>query len=362
MDNPVYKLLIVEDDLGIAQAIQTQASMWNFDVRIVENFRDVTGEVTSFSPHIILLDITLPFFNGYHWCSEIRKFSRVPIIFISSAADNMNIIMAMNLGADDFVAKPSITFAITFFFYNFPLEALTYPTLLCVCFGLFFFIWDFSKTKALHTRLMELSNLTELSVDMIRALPQSDSIENTDYQLLLSGLAEQILELKTAQSTRLTDMIDYYTVWVHQIKTPISSMRLTLQNEDSLLARKLSCDLSHIEQYVEMVLAFLRLDSDSSDYVFKMHELDPLLRQSIRRFSSEFINRKLSLSYTPPSDESGTLQMITDDKWFCFVIEQLLSNALKYTRTGTISIFFSQPKVLCIKGYEILRHHPFPCA
>ena len=106
MDNPVYKLLIVEDDLGIAQAIQTQASMWNFDVRIVENFRDVTGEVTSFSPHIILLDITLPFFNGYHWCSEIRKFSRVPIIFISSAADNMNIIMAMNLGADDFVAKP----------------------------------------------------------------------------------------------------------------------------------------------------------------------------------------------------------------------------------------------------------------
>ena len=82
MDNPVYKLLIVEDDLGIAQAIQTQASIWNFDVRIVENFRDVTGEVTSFSPHIILLDITLPFFNGYHWCSEIRKFSRVPIILI----------------------------------------------------------------------------------------------------------------------------------------------------------------------------------------------------------------------------------------------------------------------------------------
>ena len=200
---------------------------------------------------------------------------------------------------------------------------------------------------------MELSNLTELSVDMIRALPQSDSIENTDYQLLLSGLAEQILELKTAQSTRLTDMIDYYTVWVHQIKTPISSMRLTLQNEDSLLARKLSCDLSHIEQYVEMVLAFLRLDFNSSDYVFKMHELDPLLRQSIRRFSSEFINRKLILSYTPPSDESGTLKMITDDKWFCFVIEQLLSNALKYTRAGTISIFFSQPKVLCIKDTGI---------
>ena len=102
MDNPVYKLLIVEDDLGIAQAIQTQASMWNFDVRIVENFRDVTGEVTSFSPHIILLDITLPLFNIIFIFFQLR----VPIIFISSAADNMNIIMAMNLGADDFVAKP----------------------------------------------------------------------------------------------------------------------------------------------------------------------------------------------------------------------------------------------------------------
>ena len=247
----------------------------------------------------------------------------------------------------------SIIFAITFFFYQFPLEAVFYPALLCVFFGILFFILDFAKTKALHKRLTELSNLTELSVDMIRALPPTDSIENIDYQLLLSGLAEQISDLKTTQSTRFTDMIDYYTVWVHQIKTPISSMRLTLQNEDSPLARKLSCDLSRIEQYVEMVLAFLRLDSDSSDYVFKMHELDPLLRQSIRRFSSEFIDRKLRLDYTPPSETTGTVRMITDDKWFCFVVEQLLSNALKYTRTGTISIFFSQPKVLCIRDTGI---------
>lgn len=247
----------------------------------------------------------------------------------------------------------SIIFAITFFFYQFPLAAVFYPALLCVCFGILFFILDFAKTKKLHTRLTELSHLTELSVDMIRALPPTVSIENTDYQLLLSGLAEQISDLKTAQSTRFTDMIDYYTVWVHQIKTPISFMRLTLQNEDSPLARKLSCDLSRIEQYVEMVLAFLRLDSNSSDYVFKMHELDPLLCQSIRRFSSEFIDRKLRLDYTPPSDTTGTTRMITDDKWFCFVIEQLLSNALKYTRTGTISIFFSQPKILCIRDTGI---------
>ena len=102
----MYRLLIVEDDFRIAEAIKEQAKMWDFDVRIVENFRDVLADHIAYQPHIILLDIVLPFFDGYHWCSEIRKISKVPIIFISSASDNMNIVMAMNMGADDFIAKP----------------------------------------------------------------------------------------------------------------------------------------------------------------------------------------------------------------------------------------------------------------
>ena len=102
----MYRLLIIEDDKGIAEAIKTQAEMWDLQVRYVENFRSIMIEFEEFDPHIILLDISLPFFNGYHWCSEIRKVSKVPIIFISSASDNMNMIMAMNMGADDFIAKP----------------------------------------------------------------------------------------------------------------------------------------------------------------------------------------------------------------------------------------------------------------
>lgn len=102
----MYRLLIVEDDKGIAEAIKTQAEIWDFSVRIAENFRNVMTDFANFDPHIVLLDITLPFFNGFHWCTEIRKVSRVPIIFISSAADNMNMVMAMNMGADDFIAKP----------------------------------------------------------------------------------------------------------------------------------------------------------------------------------------------------------------------------------------------------------------
>ncbi len=102
----MYRILIVEDDQGIAQAIETQAGMWGLQAKSVEQFRDIMPEFAQFAPHLVLLDIGLPFFNGYHWCAEIRKVSKVPIVFISSAADNMNIVMAMNMGADDFIVKP----------------------------------------------------------------------------------------------------------------------------------------------------------------------------------------------------------------------------------------------------------------
>ena len=102
----MQKIFIVEDDRGIAEAVASQAERWAFDVRIASDFRDVAGEVAQFQPHIVLMDIGLPCFSGYYWCSEIRKTSRVPIIFLSSAADNMNIVMAMNMGGDDFIAKP----------------------------------------------------------------------------------------------------------------------------------------------------------------------------------------------------------------------------------------------------------------
>lgn len=102
----MYKILIVEDDLLMAQTIQKEMAMWGHEADYVKDFRNVLTEFTAYDPHLVLMDITLPFYNGYHWCSEIRRISDVPIIFISSAADNMNIIMAVNMGGDDFVAKP----------------------------------------------------------------------------------------------------------------------------------------------------------------------------------------------------------------------------------------------------------------
>lgn len=102
----MYKLMIVEDDRGIAEAVKKQAESWGLEALAVSDFSGVMDEFARFEPQIVLLDISLPFYNGYHWCGEIRKVSKVPVIFISSASDNMNIIMAMNMGADDFIAKP----------------------------------------------------------------------------------------------------------------------------------------------------------------------------------------------------------------------------------------------------------------
>ena len=147
---------------------------------------------------------------------------------------------------------------------------------------------------------------------------------------------------------RYQTMIAYYTVWAHQIKTPIASMGLNLQNEDTPLSRQLSSDLTRIEQYVEMVLTFLRLDSDSTDYVIRAHSLDAIVRQAVRKFAGEFISRKLKLIYAPMD-----VTVITDEKWLSFVVEQVLSNALKYTPRGSIHICLEAPKIFCIRDTGI---------
>ena len=106
MPMKIYRILIVEDDRVIAKSIKQHIEAWGCSARTVRDFSDVMHEVAEFNPHLILMDIGLPFFDGYHWCSEIRKVSQVPVIFISSAADNMNIVMAVSMGGDDFIAKP----------------------------------------------------------------------------------------------------------------------------------------------------------------------------------------------------------------------------------------------------------------
>ena len=238
-----------------------------------------------------------------------------------------------------------VIFIFTFYLYHLPIEAVIYPFLICGLLGLIFILIDFIRFKNKH---LLLQNLLKSSVNLIDKLPEVSITEDSDYQNIIRLLCDEQNLLELNMNNKYDDMIEYYTVWVHQIKTPIASMRLSLQNEDSALSRKLSSDLFRIEQYVEMVLMYLRLNSESTDYVIKEYDIDTIIKQSIKRFSSEFIEKKISLIYEPIN-----YNVITDQKWLSFVIEQLLSNALKYTVSGFIKIYMTENKVLCMEDSGI---------
>ena len=129
------------------------------------------------------------------------------------------------------------------------------------------------------------------------------------------------------------DMMEYYTIWAHQIKTPIAAMHLLLREEDSPHSRALEEELQRVEQYVQMVLGYLRLDGDTTDFVLRRCDLDAIVRRAVRNYAGSFIRKKLSLDY-----QGAKIWVLTDEKWLLFVIEQVLSNALKYTRTGKVTI------------------------
>lgn len=245
----------------------------------------------------------------------------------------------------------AVIFGAVFAMYRLPVKAVLYPCAVCGVLGVLFMLIDFFRVKRQHA---ELERLLCLSWELIDGLPASDSIAGEDYNQLILSLKEQSAQLKAEFSEKYRDMTEYYTLWVHQIKTPIASMGLTLQNEDSPTARKLQGDLFRIEQYVEMVMAFLRLDSDTGDYVFKEHSVDTIVKQAVKSFSHEFIDRKIALEYEP-IDKT----VITDGKWLGFVLEQIISNALKYTREGSVKIYLEKPSVLCIEdtGIGIAPQH-----
>lgn len=234
----------------------------------------------------------------------------------------------------------ALIFAFTFRLYGFPLQAVAYPAALCALLGGLWCAADFAHTMRRHR---EMKKLCALPAAMLADLPKETGLIEQDYRQMILLLREQNRAAGQAMDARYRNMMDYYTVWAHQIKTPIASMRLSVQAEDSAFSRKVKGDLFRIEQYVDMVLAFLRMDADTTDYVIREHDLHAILTRCIKRFAGEFIARKLSLSYEPLH-----LQVVTDEKWLAFVIEQVLSNALKYTNEGGIRIYAEGEKTLCI--------------
>lgn len=154
-----------------------------------------------------------------------------------------------------------------------------------------------------------------------------------DYQEIIRIMDRQMSDVISEKDAAYSDMMDYYTIWVHQIKTPIAAIRLLLQSEPSGNGAELLDQLFRIEQYVDMVLQYLRLENMNEDLLIRKCSLDSIVKQAVRKYAKSFIRKKIRLDYRELDRE-----VLTDEKWLVFVVEQILSNALKYTREGTVSI------------------------
>lgn len=229
--------------------------------------------------------------------------------------------------------------------YALPLGALVYAALLCAAVYLPLLLTDFYR----HERRRRLYLGQDAASVCADSLPEPlEGVEGALQALLLDALASREAASSETEA-RCSERIGYYTIWAHQIKTPIAAMRLMLAGRDDADARALASELSRVERYVDMAMCYLRLDGGSTDYVFARVPLEPLVRGCARKFAPQFIAKRLRLRVDPLSGEA-----LTDEKWLAFVLEQLLSNAVKYTPAGgEVHIGLDAPLTLFVEDTGI---------
>ena len=216
-------------------------------------------------------------------------------------------------------------FSIMFYLYNLPLEALIYTGSFCFLASLIASFSDFVNYRESYKKLkfLEKNILNDLE-----DLPKSLDIRIDYYHKIIEKLYEELEKLTQENRQKNTDMVDYYSMWVHQIKTPIAAMNFLLDNEE-VDQKNLQQELFKIERYVEMVLTYIRLDSISSDYVITKINLDEVVKESVKKYATIFINKKIKLNYV-----SHETMVISDKKWLSFAFEQILGNSVKYSSNG----------------------------
>ena len=226
-------------------------------------------------------------------------------------------------------------FAAVFALYSLPVEAVAYAGLLCLMLGLVLFALGYSAFLRRHR---ELEGLLRKVHESVLPLPPPRGVLEADYQALLRAVCADRVRLAAENRDRLEDMTDYYTLWAHQIKTPIAAARLLLQEDPGAVGTEVEVELLKIEQYVDMVLGYLRIGSIHADLSPQEVPLEALVRESVKKVSTLFIHQKsttLQISSLP-----GTV--LTDKKWFSFVLEQILTNAAKYTLRGTVRVYLAK--------------------
>ena len=218
-----------------------------------------------------------------------------------------------------------------FWLYGLPGEAIAYLLCLCCIGTSFWAVLSFVRFWRKHKILRKMEEAIFVTAE---DLPETTTLIEEDYQHLIQRRVRENRQGQAAADSMLEDLTSYYTLWVHQIKTPIAAMDLLLQAGPDR-ATEMEIELQKIAQYVDMVLQYLRLDSTDKDLVLQRCQLDAVVRQTVRKYAKLFILKKIQLVF-----QETKWEVLSDEKWLCFLLEQLLSNALKYTpEGGKISIF-----------------------
>lgn len=225
-------------------------------------------------------------------------------------------------------------------------EQLGYPALLCAVISLVFFTAGFVRMWKKHAVLK--MNVDDTGDIREYCFPEADHVIEEDYQRIIRKAEQAFGEEREKNRLASTDMQDYYARWVHQIKAPIAVMRVLLQQEDNNLSHELSAELFRVEQYVDMALCYARLEENASDLVIQEYSLDEIIRKAVRKYAGQFIRKRIRLQYEG-TDET----VLTDEKWLSFIIEQLLSNAVKYTAKGSVSIKVEEGKKVVVEDTGI---------
>lgn len=222
--------------------------------------------------------------------------------------------------------------------YQLPLErallSIAISSFVVIIIGAF----DFYRFYTKRTQLARLKSSEEVT---FKDLPESNDFIEKDYQVIIQKIKQQLLTLENEAVHTEQEIMDYFTTWVHQIKVPIAALHLILQENEEEASDELEEQLFKIDQYVNLILQYVRLESSSTDYHFQEVDVDDLIRENIKKYAPSFIRKELPLHY-----ETIHLRVVTDPKWLSFVIDQLLSNALKYTNEGSISIYLENQSLV----------------
>lgn len=232
------------------------------------------------------------------------------------------------------------TFALVLSLYHLPTEPVLYASALCAVIGLTALIVRFVRYRRAH---QAREHVLQAPLLLLSELPTPHTLAEADDQAIMQQLLHDVRAAQSELAAYRQDSTDYFTAWVHQIKTPLSVMRLQLQSEDTPENRAMLLELFQMEQYVTMALSYARLGHPTKDLVLTRVPLDPVIRQAIRDFAPLLIRKKLRLQY-----EGTTETALTDGKWLLFILHQLLSNAVKYTEHGSVSIRVTDGSMITI--------------